>query len=903
MSTQTGGNIVWNLDVDDSKFTSGINKAKGATDDLAKNAEGNFSGIKNVIVGAFESATTASFAFAGGLAAVGTALVAASSFGIKYAADLETMRAGFITLLGSAKAADTAIAQIQKDAATTPFEFKGLVNANQLLTSVTKNSGESERLLLNVGKALTAMGKGQPELDRIIVNLQQIGAIGHANAIDIKQFAYAGIPIYDLLNEKLKTTKLAMTDNSKAIGDNNAKLTDLQGKLKVAQLQQSEFTDKTKASTRLLKENQIGNYTSQIAELTGKTGKLTASNGKLAQSQSSLDDAISSGQITFKLLEDTFNSAGEGSGRFAKAFQEQGGTFNQVLSNLKDNLGITASKIVIATGIFDRAKKALVGLTNITQFMASDAGLKIINDLFDQLKQNIPVVVGFIIGGLVPAFSALLPYIIGLASSFVSLIPFLAIGAAVGFVIQEVVKAMGGWDKVKDLVVGAIQTIIANFKVFTDKFTALIPVVQGYLDKLSGQFKAFGERTYDAFNLDASNVSFGNFFSQLFAKVKPAIDEIGRQIGQGFTNALQQNFGKTGNIGDLFGRLMSTFQTVSDIILRTLTPAFDTFSKTLVAIKPQLDQLLQQLGPLLINGLQVVAGAIAGIIIIITGIFSGLVQAVSFALPFIIQAFTGFAQIINGILAVIVGIFTLNFGQIWDGIKSIFEGIFNVIVGVLGAIIGAIAGFVKGVIDFFVQLYNVLVGHSIVPDMINAIVALFFGMPKRIYDGIISMLTLVPKVFNDTWAVVTAIVANWATDVYNWGVNIAKSFADGFSKLGDWLKEKITSALNSAKNFLKGNSPPIAGPFKDIDLWGENVGKAWAEGLQKSIGNLTLQNPMTAGAPAFAPSVSIPSGGAGRTGPMINIEEMNVRDDSDITDIGRELGFRIETSSGYTENG
>lgn len=162
--------------------------------------------------GYMEKSQAASKEAAVGLAAVGAAGAAFVGFGAKVAGDLEASRQGFITLLGSAKKADEIIALVKRDAAATPFELPGLIQANQLLTSVTKDGVRSEAMLMNVGKALSAMGKGQPELDRIIVNLQQIGAVGHASAMDIKQFAFAGIPIYEMLAEATGKSGEAIQD-------------------------------------------------------------------------------------------------------------------------------------------------------------------------------------------------------------------------------------------------------------------------------------------------------------------------------------------------------------------------------------------------------------------------------------------------------------------------------------------------------------------------------------------------------------------------------------------------------------------------------------------------------------------------------------------------------------------
>ncbi|QDP67614.1 MAG: hypothetical protein Tp172MES00d2C118482111_8 [Prokaryotic dsDNA virus sp.] len=123
------------------------------------------------------------------------------SLGVRIAADMETAEIGLKTLLGSAEEAASTIERLKIEAARTPFELPGLTQATQLLTSVTKDGDESIDILLDVGEALAAMGKGQAELDRIIVNLQQVAAVGKAATIDIKQFAFAGIPIYEMLAE------------------------------------------------------------------------------------------------------------------------------------------------------------------------------------------------------------------------------------------------------------------------------------------------------------------------------------------------------------------------------------------------------------------------------------------------------------------------------------------------------------------------------------------------------------------------------------------------------------------------------------------------------------------------------------------------------------------------------
>lgn len=130
------------------------------------------------------------------------ALGAAKGFiqsGIDYNAQIESYTVGFTNMLGSAEAAQQAIDKIQQDAARTPFSVEALTQANQLLIGAGENATYAEKTIMALGNAVSATGGSNAELSRMAANLQQIANVGKASAIDIKQFAYAGINIYGLL--------------------------------------------------------------------------------------------------------------------------------------------------------------------------------------------------------------------------------------------------------------------------------------------------------------------------------------------------------------------------------------------------------------------------------------------------------------------------------------------------------------------------------------------------------------------------------------------------------------------------------------------------------------------------------------------------------------------------------
>jgi tape measure domain-containing protein len=162
-----------------------------------------FGGASETASGSLTGAITKANLLTGVISKVSSmALSAAKDFiqtGIQYNAQLESYTTGFTNMLGSAEAAKAAMDAIQEDAARTPFDVASLTQANQLLISAGENAGYSRKVIMALGDAVSATGGGNAELSRMSANLQQIANVGKASAIDIKQFAYAGINIYQVL--------------------------------------------------------------------------------------------------------------------------------------------------------------------------------------------------------------------------------------------------------------------------------------------------------------------------------------------------------------------------------------------------------------------------------------------------------------------------------------------------------------------------------------------------------------------------------------------------------------------------------------------------------------------------------------------------------------------------------
>ncbi len=112
------------------------------------------------------------------------------------------------TLTGSATQANQILNKLQEDALKSPFNLEAIVKVNNSLMSAGVSAGKAREDVKNLSNAIAATGGGNDELMRMAVNLQQIKNVGKATSVDIKQFAYAGINVYSVLDSYGKKHKI-----------------------------------------------------------------------------------------------------------------------------------------------------------------------------------------------------------------------------------------------------------------------------------------------------------------------------------------------------------------------------------------------------------------------------------------------------------------------------------------------------------------------------------------------------------------------------------------------------------------------------------------------------------------------------------------------------------------------
>jgi hypothetical protein len=215
------------------------------------------------------------------------------------------------------------------------------------------------------------------------------------------------------------------------------------------------------------------------------------------------------------------------------------------------------------------------------------------------------------------------------------------------------------------------------------------------------------------------------------------------------------------------------------------------------------ESIKNSLAPLLekVAGLSYLFEAIGTVVVALLqpvfAVLGGLFNALIYAAQGLIDMASGVLDILTALGQFLVGVFTGDLSLVKDSVKNLIVGIMTLFSGMCEFVIGTIVGFVEGVIQWFVNLWDVLVGHSIVPDMVNAIVEWFGSLKDSAIRIISNMVTGVVNFFKTMWSNIKQF----------WNANIAPKltvsyWTTKFDGLKEGFKKTVKNMLNSGIDML-----------------------------------------------------------------------------------------------------
>ena len=535
-------------------------------------------------------------------------------------------------------------------------------------------------------------------------------------------------------------------------------------------------------------------------------------------------------------LGSALQSASEGFGNWLTEAAESGRAVQWVETAISvfQQLGQIVSNLgSIISGVFEAGESAGAGFLNNLQMITGQISKFVNSEAGQSALANIFSTIGTIAAQLGPIFSALITQVGQIA-------PLLApIFETLGPAIVGVINALGP----------AIQGIA--------------PALQVVAGALAEAFAAIGP------SLGPLGAAIGQVLSAL-APLLPLVGEIVAMLA--------------GALAPVFSTLAAALAPVISQLVSALAPILPTlasaFASLVIALTPlatgigaALAQLIAGLAPIFPMLAQAVVQLVVALVPLITQLtaallpilpslvtaFLAIVNAVLPLVPQIIGLAVALAPLVGHVITLVAPLLKVAAALLgWTAINVVVP-LVKLIVAALGGFLGILTRIVSGVttfvgkvIGFFKKLYNDLVGHSIVPDLVNGVVDWFKRLPRRAVEALASLVSSILGPFKRAASAALSRARSFVTEAVNVIKRLPNRAKEGLGKLTSTLvsagkdlirgmingiKEMAGELVSAAKGVVKGAVDGakkllgISSPSKVFAQIGRDTGRGFIEGL------------------------------------------------------------------------
>jgi TP901 family phage tail tape measure protein len=437
--------------------------------------------------------------------------------------------------------------------------------------------------------------------------------------------------------------------------------------------------------------------------------------------------------------------------------------------------------------------------------------------------------------------------------------------------LQEVwTKVEPYWNDLKNFIVGlgsAIGTFASNAKGAIEEFAkgfsengsvaTLQDKFQGLISWIESTFipamKTIWSKVQPAVTTFADFVKTegGGAFDTLKAKAQEAIDAISEKLGDGGISGALSGIGDT--LGGGISGAISGIQTFVSFLTDTAVPAIQSFASGAITqfglfvdwIKLNVGPVITAIGELFTaigtrakeafdSALPVIQTALAAIgVVIAVAVAAGLwlwenfgervIQSALIVWDFIKGWIEGALQVVRGIINVITGLISGDWGKVWEGIKNILQGIWNVMWAIVSTALELIWQTIRGVGGIIASIWSGLwdgVGRVLsaawngirsgVSNGINDIISFFGGLRDRVF-GALGSIDLFGAGRRIMESLFNGLKAIWG-DIQN--------FVSG---IGKWISDHKGPASYDAKLLVDNGKLIMSGLFKGLETGFKDV--------------------------------------------------------------------------------
>jgi len=606
----------------------------------------------------------------------------------------------------------------------------------------------------------------------------------------------------------------------------------------------------------------------------------------VADAARALADAHTAGAVAANKLGDAMAKLSPNAREFVNAVLAQGAAWRALKLDVQDRLmaGLGSKFTQLSTAVIPPLRAGLGGMADNLNTVAKNAANAVIQlsktgqlrQMFDGINAgvgNLNRIPGQIITGLTqisiaasPAFARLTAAAGGaadriaerLAGAFKSGALENAINGAVdvakqfgtlladiGGTVGNILKAAaaGGGDAL-----GSLSAVFAELRRITampevqKALTSIFQAVNAIAKLFAGTLGAVIEAVLPLLAALAPVVT------ELATKFGPLLADLASALGKALMPIMDALLPVLSDVGDLIVGLvqavMPLLKPIGDLLGAVVTALAPVISAVGAALIPVVAALVQGLMPVVVALIPIVTqlGQFIGQMApALTGVVLALVPLLPAVSELVVALLNLAFQVIGPLLPLIAQLATLMAGTLATAV-GILVPVITTVIGWITKLADAVTSVVKWIVDKFQHLYDVLVGHSIIPDMVKAIIGWFTQLwtrAKEIFtqlkNGIVDRWNALWKAVSDRWSSfwngLRTALGNAKTSIVNWVSGLKTSFTNTWSSMWTSAVSKVTSIFTTLRSKISDFKTSMLNSVKALR---DGIGSLWS-GIQSKF--------------------------------------------------------------------
>lgn len=364
-----------------------------------------------------------------------------------------------------------------------------------------------------------------------------------------------------------------------------------------------------------------------------------------------------------------------------------------------------------------------------------------------------------------------------------------------------------------EIILPYLKRFVEWVQKLVEKFQALKPEQKEQIVKWAGIAAAIGPAL---FAIGKITTGIGGLFTA-FSKLSGGFKAVaaGGKAGAGVLSKLG------GALAGITGPIIAVVAVVAALAAAfvNLWKNNEEFRNKIIAIWDEVKAKFEEFGQGIVDRLNALGFDFENIVEVLKALWDGfcnfLAPVFEGAFSIISSVLGTVLDVITGILDVFIGLFTLNWEQLWNGIKEIFSGIWNGIVGIFSAIGNTLIGILdticgwfgttweetwNSIKEFFVSTWEII--STFFSGLWNGIVSFVSNAWETIKNVVQVGIMFIGEIISAAWQIITLPFRFIWENCKETIISVWNAIKSTISTVLNAIQTTISNVWNAVKNFF-----------------------------------------------------------------------------------------------------